>query len=223
MQVFVGDALAHRSRAARIESRLGRRSCPLTLLAIPFGHVAFPLFIGGLLFGFQKLRVKFSSGLCCVRTQIWSRVVLQSKLGRPIVDQLAKSRLSLLLGAHLTQPAQRSWVVTLVGGQRRQIASSHPVSGRVFQGSFEITVRVAKLALQQVGVTHITEQVRFARIRAERGQVVPFRLLVLLRLIANPREHVVRVEVRRVKVEGLAKEELRVRQPTGQQLLIAAR
>ena len=223
VQVFVSDTLTHLSGMARIKGRLPRRSCPLILFPVPLSHLALPAIVGHPLPGFQKLRCQFLCGGSRIGRQLRPWVVFLTELRWAIGDELAKSRLRLLLRADLTQPAEGPGVVALVGCKSCQIAASHSVPRRVRQGPLQIAVGVVKLALQEIGVTHVAQQVRVGRIGAERSQVMPFGLLILLRLIADPRKHVVRVKIRGIDVECLAEVKLRVRQSPDCQLLIATR
>ena len=221
VQILVGDALAHLSGPVRIEGWFCGGSRPLSLLSIPLSHLAFPRLIRRLFFGFQKLCGQL---LCCgsgIRRQLRPRVILRTELRWSVRDEFPKSRLCLLLRADLTQPAESRRIVSLVGCKGRQIAASHSVTGRVRQGSLQIAVRIVILTLQEIGVSHIAQQVRIGRVGTERSQVMPFRLFVLLRLVADPGQHVVRVKIRWVDVECLAKVNLRVLQPPQCQFLIA--
>ena len=219
---LIGASRVHPYGMAWIKDRLRGNSRPLSLLSVPLSHLAFPLFAGRLFPGFPQMCSLALRGGRGIRWEFGQRVVSQAELRGAIGDDLAKSCLSLLLSAELTQPAEGLGIIPLISGECCEVASSHHVAGSVFQSTFEIAFGVGIFALKEIGIAHIAQQIRVSWIGAERGQVVPFSLFVLLCLIADPCQHVVRVTVLRSDVECLTKANLCVCQPSLSQLLVAA-
>ena len=146
----------------------------------PLSHFAFPLVVAGLLLRLTKLPGEFSRRRCRIRRQVVPRIQLPIAPRRPVGDQFAERRLSLLFGTNLPQPGKSRCVVALVGGQRGQVATGHDVVGFRGDSSPQIRVGIPELTLQQIRVAHVAQQIGIARTRAERGQVVPFGILIIL-------------------------------------------